>query len=150
MVSSSLEFSKRVKFSLNKEELEELIIKLDQSSKMLTRFRSRAAEIHQGYIQSSSRTIAKLASVLSRVQTHVNCLYSAVSRRWMSGCHPEHNVRLYLDSHSAPLQKKRSSVAFRLALLDMQSNAMHDAWQDAHVEVMEDDLSGACDTSRSV
>ena len=88
---------------------------------------------------NSSRTTAKLAGFLQNVRKHANSLYSAISSGWAAGCHAEHRTRLYLENRSAPLQKERSNVTFKLDLAVMsQPPPSEIRWQQTQVNLFEE------------
>lgn len=114
--SGKYEFKKRIKFSLNKDELDRQIKELIEATNALTRLREISALLHENGIQSFSRNTAKFAVFLQRIQRHANSLYGAMEQRLASGCHYEHVTKLYLEGWSAVLQKKPLPIQFKIAV----------------------------------
>ena len=110
------EFKKCIKFSLKKDELDRRITEIIASTNSLKRLRETSASLHDTGIPSSSRTIAKFASFLQRIQRHAYSLYGAIAQRLASGCHHEHGTRFYLEGQSAILQKEPLAINFKLAI----------------------------------
>lgn len=129
----------KIKFSMKKEELEQKIAELDKSTIMLERLRLSGSLMHDENINSSSRTITKLAGFLHSIRKHANSLYSAISSGWAAGCHAEHRIRLYLENRSAPLQKERSIITFKLDLAVMsQTLPSKLRWQQTQIDLFEE------------
>ena len=133
------EFRKRIKFSLKKDELDRRITEIIESTNSLKRLRETSASLHDNGIQSSSRTIAKFAYFLQRIQGHANSLYVALAQKLASGCHHQHGTRFYLEGQSAILQKKPLPINFKLAIEAVEArigkgNLRHEVC----VEVLED------------
>lgn len=110
------EFKKRIKFSLNKDELDRRIKELIEATNTLTRLREISTLLNENGVQSSSRSTAKFAVFLQRIQRHANSLYGAMAQRLASGCHYEHRTNFYLEGRSAVLQKKPLPINFKLAV----------------------------------
>lgn len=136
------EFKKRIKFSLKKDELQKRISELIEATNNLRRLREISASLHDNSIQSSSRTIAKFAIFLQRIQRHANSLYRAIAPMLASGCHYEHGTKLYLEAQSAVLQKKPMRIHFNLAMdapeaRTMEGNLRH----EIRIDVLEDKMT---------
>ncbi|KAK2768771.1 hypothetical protein FQN54_000627 [Arachnomyces sp. PD_36] len=115
------ELTKKIKFSLQKDDLEKRIKDLNDTTATLRRIRETSASKTEVTLQSTSRTIAKFTSALSAVRNYAHRLYSAISAGYVVGCHPEHETRLFLQSRSALMEKKKlmgikkTTVAFTVA-----------------------------------
>ncbi len=132
-------FKKRVKLSLNKDELQRRIDELDQATNTLGRLRQTSASLYDSGIQSSSRTIIKFENYLQRIQQHANSLYGAIAQRLISECHDEHGTKFYLEGRCAVLQKKALPINFKLAIEvaeppTVEGNLRH----EIRIEVLED------------
>ena len=133
------EFKKRIKFSLKKDELERRISELIEATNTLRRLREISTQLHDTSIPSSSRSIAKFATFLQRIQSHANSLYGAIAQRLASGCHHEHGTKFYLNGQSAVLQTGALPIHFNLMIeapevRTVQGNLRHELC----VEVLED------------
>ena len=145
-----LEIGKRIKFSIKKDELDGLIKELDESGIMLSRLRTSRTAIYDQSTQTASRTSTKLCLFLNRIREHILSLHSALHQGWMSGCHPQHRVCLYLDGNSAPLRKMKIPIEFKLALPDPESSPTNLTLEETRVAIMDDDVSGAISSFRYV
>ena len=130
---------KKIKFALGKDELVHRIRDLEKSTEMLSRLRVASASINEASIQSTSRTVERFALFLQKARNHAISLYSAISTGWMTGCHPEHKVGLFLESRSAPLHRKRNPIKFHVAL-ESVSHPVNGRcyWEEAEVSLTED------------
>lgn len=108
------DFRNKIKFVLERDDLEQSVVTLDKSTQMLRRLRLSGQLINDGAMQPNSRVIARFAVFIQEVRDHANMLCSALSRGWAHGCHPEHTTKLYLDSRHALLQRKRLPIAFKI------------------------------------
>ncbi|CAI7565882.1 unnamed protein product [Penicillium manginii] len=79
MKNGKYELTKKIKFSLQKEDLEKRIKDLNDSTAMLRRIRETSALKTDVTLQSTSRTITKFTSALNTVQNYAHRLYSAIS-----------------------------------------------------------------------
>ncbi|KAJ5739887.1 hypothetical protein N7533_012671 [Penicillium manginii] len=104
--SDKFEFTKRIKFSIRKEDLQKQIAELNDCNEALSRLRIRSAEVKSFAAQPMSRTIAKFASVLNGVQNYAQRLYSAISSGCTDECHLEHETRLFLQTRSSEMNTK--------------------------------------------
>ena len=112
------EFTKKIKFSLKKDELESRIAELNEATTILRRVRDTSVSRTELTVESTSRTVAKFTAALNVVRDHAHRLYSAISCAYTS-CHPKHETRLYLESRSALMKKnkslKKEPVVFTMA-----------------------------------
>lgn len=149
-----LDLRRRIKFSIQKDELDQRISELDNSTKMLSRLRLSGALMHEENVQSSSRTITKLAAFLHKIQGHAASLHSAISSSWALGCHPEHRTNLYLENRSATLTREKPQVTFKLDVgFIRQSTDSSILWHKAQIDLLEiqgpQDISNRCVTTIS-
>lgn len=136
------EFKKRIKFSLGKEELQKRISEFIEATNTLRRLREISASLHDNSVQSSSRTVAKFAVFLQRIQRHANSLYGAIAPRLASGCHYEHGTKLYLEGHSAVLQKKSLPIHFKLAMEAPEARTVDgNLRHEICIDVLEDNMT---------
>lgn len=121
MKNGKYELTKKIKFSLQKDDLEKRIRDLNDSTVMLRRIRESSTLKTEVTLQSTSRTITKFTSALSTVQNYAHRLYSAISAGYVMDCHPEHETRLFLQSRSALIENKtraslmKTTVSFTMA-----------------------------------
>ncbi|EAW21203.1 uncharacterized protein NFIA_063640 [Aspergillus fischeri NRRL 181] len=114
------ELTKKIKFSLQRDDLEKRIRDLNDATATLRRIRETCVSKTEVTLQSTSRMIAKFTSALNAVRNYADRLYSAISAGYNVGCHPEHETRLFLQSRSALMEKrhtgaKKTTVAFTVA-----------------------------------
>ena len=146
-LSGKFVLGKRIKFNIKKDELDRLIKELNESGAMLTRLRASSKNIHDEITQTKSKRSIRFSLFLSQIRKHTLSLHMALSQGWKSGCHPQHNICLYLDGRTAPLRKAKSPIEFMLALPNPASIKTHQELQEIQVEVMEEEIAG---TSRYV
>jgi hypothetical protein len=141
--NGKFEFRKRIRFSLKKEDLDRRIKELDNSTERLRRVRDTSVLRQEVTFQSTSRTTAKFTTALHSVRGHATCLYSAISLGYVAGCHPEHEIRLYLEGRSGQMQNIRSrsfkkpKVTFTLAF----TPAPEPSTCKAEIKVLENETS---------
>ncbi|KAJ5908063.1 hypothetical protein N7495_000745 [Penicillium taxi] len=118
--NGQFEFTKRIKFSVRKEDLQRQIYELDESTKTLSRLRDHSIARQNVTTQPRSRAITRFTAALNIVQNYAQCLYSAVSYGCIAGCHPEHEARLFLQTRwpemdqKYPKSLKMTAVSFTL------------------------------------
>ena len=133
------EFKKSIKFGLKKDDLNRRITEIIASTNSLKRLRETSASLHDAGIPSSSRTIAKFASFLQRIQRHASSLHVAIARKLASGCHHEHGTRFYLEGQSAILQKIPLAINFKLAIEATEARIVaRNLRHEVCIEVLED------------
>jgi hypothetical protein len=91
-------FFKRLRFSMRKDDLEEIIKELDRTSQILSRLRETSQEANQAIMQLPSVKTTKLISIFQQIQKRAYSLYGAIIKSWGKSCHDRHNARLYLDN----------------------------------------------------
>lgn len=101
--------------------------------------RETTALLHDNGIQSSSRSIARFANFLHRIQRHANSLYGAIAQRLACRCHYEHGTKFYLEGHSGVLQKKSLPINFKLAIEALEARTVEgNLRHEICIEVLED------------
>ncbi|KAE8309477.1 hypothetical protein BDV41DRAFT_547692 [Aspergillus transmontanensis] len=141
------EFTKRIKFSVGKEDLQRQIHDLDESTKTLSRLRDQSIARQNVKVQPISRTIAKFTAALNVVQSYAHRLYSAISCGCIAGCHPEHEARLFLQTRSSAMNKshskslKKPAVSFIITFYPRPMASCPPFLRNKHeVKVLEEDL----------
>lgn len=145
-VNGRYKFTRKLKFTLKKDELENQIYELNKSTKILTRLQGSSAMRQEVTVQSNSRTISKFASTLSAVRDYAYKLYSSIALKYTDNCHVEHEVRLYLSMRSSALEKTKSlkrspidfTVAFTPAIVSSERSTL---LYKTSIAVLEDDHS---------
>ena len=130
---SGNEFWRRVKFSMNKDDLESSINEIDKLSSLLERLREKSQQYHQFTIQSSSSSTRAVVSMLRKVQIRALRLHKALAQSWAQSCHDPHGARLYLDARvdkfeackkfSAPY--KQNNIEFSITLQNCTNQSYH-------------------------
>ncbi len=141
------EFQNRIKFSLKKDELERRIKELIEATNSLRRIREQSASLHDDGRQSHSRTIAKFAIFLQRIQRQANSLYGAIAQSLPPECHYEHGAKFYLEGQSGILQKKPLPINFRLDIEAPEARTVEGGQRhEISIGVLEDHMA-ECDVS---
>ncbi|KAL8801036.1 MAG: hypothetical protein Q9182_004728 [Xanthomendoza sp. 2 TL-2023] len=134
------ETSQKFKFALKKDELDQKISELNDSTLMLSRLRVAGSLIQEDTPQAThSRSIEKLSNFLGKIQKHTQSLYFAIADGCSSSCHPLHRFKLYLEDRSAPLLKRKPAIHFRIESLPSPNDTELQAWHCAHVEALEEE-----------
>ncbi|GES64972.1 hypothetical protein ATEIFO6365_0009046700 [Aspergillus terreus] len=131
------ELTKKIKFSLQKDDLEKRIRDLNDATATLRRIRETSVTKTEVTLQSTSRMIAKFASALNAVRSYADRLYSAISAGYNVDCHPEHETRLFLQSRSA-LMEKKTTVAFTIAFSPSNTGQIPMACYKTDIKVLEE------------
>ncbi|PIG89847.1 hypothetical protein AARAC_005881 [Aspergillus arachidicola] len=141
------EFTKRIKFSVGKEDLQRQIHELDESTKTLSRLRNQSIARRNVTVQPMSRTIAKFTATLSVVQSYAYRLYSAVACGCIARCHPEHEARLFLQTRSSAMNKhhpkslKKPAISFMMTFCPHPMPSCPPLLNNKYeVKVLEEDL----------
>ncbi|KAL6718530.1 hypothetical protein ACLMJK_004622 [Lecanora helva] len=132
----------KIKFALNKDEVDRLISELDASTVKMSRFRGLGERLQDEGTPSSSRTVATFATFLRKVQTYSNHLYSAISAGCSINCHPSHTTNIYLEDRSAPLLRKKalkSPVTFNIELVSDTETPKEPTQRHANIQVVVED-----------
>ncbi|KAI9729213.1 MAG: hypothetical protein M1834_007005 [Cirrosporium novae-zelandiae] len=140
-------FVNAIKFACKRKNFSKRMRKLESARARLQRLSVCGKALMEQPILSSSKTVVKLTSAFTRVQSHASRLYSAISRGWIASCHSAHGSSLYLESREALLQRqsklkrlKRPTLAFKMLLSSITNLATKDTlWQETNVEVLEND-----------
>jgi hypothetical protein len=151
MKNGKYELTKKIKFSLQKEDLEKRIKDLNDSTAMLRRIRETSALKTDVTLQSTSRTITKFTSALNTVQNYAHRLYSAISDGYVIDCHPEHETRLFLQSRSALMEKKKkrpslknATVSFTMAFSPNNIPQGSESFYKTEIKVLEEEENINC------
>ncbi|PKY00855.1 hypothetical protein P168DRAFT_299736 [Aspergillus campestris IBT 28561] len=143
----SHEITKKIKFSLEKQDLENRINDLKDATQTLCRVRDSSVLRTEVTVQSTSRTVAKFTSTMNAVREYAHCLYSAISLGYGVGCHQEHKARLFLESRARLMEKKtqrslkRSPVDFNVALEPSDNPVL---CYKTDIKVMEEEVAYSC------
>ncbi|KAL4733248.1 hypothetical protein BDV11DRAFT_214090 [Aspergillus similis] len=127
--NGDFEFRKKIKFSLQKEEIDAQITDLEASAKVLSRINKQSTRREVVAVQSSSRKITKFASTLASVRNSAHRLYTAISRGYIHACHDEHETF------------RKPPVSFEVAFCKSKDTAWtHNAWSyKTEIQVIERD-----------
>jgi hypothetical protein len=142
--SGRYEFTKKIKFSLQKDDLEMKIKQLDEATQTLRRIRETGVS-REVTLQLSSTNISNLNSSLSAIRNSALRLYSAISSSYIVDCHPEHEAMLFLQSLPRLMEKqkqvmlKRATLKFTIAFPPSDLTVGHPACYKTHISVLEDD-----------
>ncbi|KAL2782475.1 hypothetical protein BJX66DRAFT_192514 [Aspergillus keveii] len=115
------EFRKKIKFALQKEDVDTQITELEATTKILSRINKQSTRKEAVAVQSSSRTITNLASTLASIRKSAERLYFAISQGYLHTCHDRHEVQLFLQTRSSLIQevkprtRKNVPVGFAVA-----------------------------------
>ncbi|KAL8917296.1 MAG: hypothetical protein Q9172_005922 [Xanthocarpia lactea] len=108
-------FVNRIKFSVKKDELDELIADLKQSRRSLEEI-ARARVDKDVALPNHSPNAIRLAGFFDQVQHHAIGLYSGIHAAWGDKCHSNHAARLLLNSWSEAISTRRKPrIAFGVA-----------------------------------
>ena len=108
-------FVNRIKFSVKKDELDELIADLKQSRRSLEEI-ARARLDKEVALPNHSPNAIRLAGFLDQIQHHAIGLYSGIHAAWGDKCHSNHAARLLLNSWSEAIYTRRKPrIAFGVA-----------------------------------
>ncbi|KAL4925913.1 uncharacterized protein BDV17DRAFT_165990 [Aspergillus undulatus] len=145
--NGDFDFHKKIKFSLQKEDIDAQIASLEASAKILGRINKQSTRREAVTVQSTSRTITKFTSALASVRGSAHRLYSAISQGYLHTCHDQHEVQLFLQTRSALLEGKKPRmlrkppVVFEVALCAGKDTLWNqDAWSyKTEIQVIEED-----------
>jgi hypothetical protein len=101
------EITKKVKFSLDKEDLDNRIKELNDATENLRRVREYSALRADVTLQTTSRAAARYTTTIKAVRDYANRLYRAISGGYVNVCHDEHETFLFLRSRSEALEKRQ-------------------------------------------
>ncbi|KAL4882097.1 hypothetical protein BJY04DRAFT_188016 [Aspergillus karnatakaensis] len=101
---------KKIKFPLNRHDLNQRIWELDQATTTLRRISKTVSE-EQPHVtlQPSSHEAAAFASAINKVRRHARHLYLAISTAYSTRCHAQHEARLILRNRSDLIRRYKSS-----------------------------------------
>ncbi|KAI4137712.1 MAG: hypothetical protein L6R39_007140, partial [Caloplaca ligustica] len=134
-------FTSRIKFSVKKDELDELIAALKDSRRSLEDI-ARARVNKDVALSTSSPRAVRLARLFDQIQSHASGLYSGICAAWDDKCHSDHAARFLLNSWSEAISTKRKPrIAFEMAFVSSSQPAGMESCKEVRVEILyEDDV----------
>ena len=134
-------FLRRMRFSLDEHEIEQLSKEIDRASKRLRRLSKSAVIVLE--LRSASIKSLKFTSFLQSVQIQADRLYSAVGGSLSSCCHVEHDTKLLLSDRLEQFKNRERPIYFSLAIMSPSEGASRILLSHGvQVNVLEDDASG--------
>ncbi len=141
--SGKTTFFRRIKLSLDKREIEELIWDIDGASKSLRRLSKSAALIHDNKMHSVSTKVSKFARFLHSIQTQADRLYLAIADSLSSCCHDEHETKLLLNDRLEQFKTRQRPISFSLAIMSpSEAGSGSLLSHNLQIDVLEDEASG--------
>lgn len=132
------QYKKRIRFSLKKDELEQQIRKLIETTNTMRKLRDLTATLNDSSSHSLSRTIAKFATFLQGIRGHAKLLYEAIAQRLACGSHHEHGTKFHLGGQAAVLRTNLKPLSFKLAIEAQEAGTREGSVQyEVGVEVLE-------------
>ena len=130
----------RIKFSVKKDELDELIAALKESRQSLEDI-ARAHVTKDVPLPTSSPKATGLARFYDRIQGHANNLYSAICTAWADNCHVIHTTRFLLNSwpEAISTRRKKPRIAFRVAFAYGSQPGEMESCEEVGVEILDED-----------
>lgn len=137
-------FVNRIKFSVKKDELDELIAALKDSRRSLEDIARARVNKDVALLTSSPRAV-HLARFFDRIQGHAISLYSGICAAWADECHPNHAARFLLNSWSEAISTRRKPhIAFEVAFASYSQPGGMEPCKEVGVEILnEDDIEEA-------
>ena len=134
-------FLRRIKFSLDSREIEELIGNIDSASKRLRRLSKCAATVHD--MRSASTKISKYTRFLHSIQMQADRLYAAVADNLSSCCHDEHDTKLLLNDRLEQFKTREKPTSFSLAIMSpSEAGSGSLLSHSVQIDVLEDETFG--------
>ncbi|KAL2819272.1 hypothetical protein BDW59DRAFT_165135 [Aspergillus cavernicola] len=144
--------TKRVMYLIKEEDVKALTAELASLNTSMDTLVRNATILHKQQNTMESRVIPDerkalaLAFVLNQIRGYTDRLFQAFHSALVPGCHPSHDVALFLDTPSFPVSRqlglKPGLFRFRLMLnvytLDVMTTSV---WHEAHVTVSDEDDS---------
>ncbi|KAJ0416338.1 hypothetical protein BJY00DRAFT_304224 [Aspergillus carlsbadensis] len=116
------ELAKKIKFSLDRDDLERRIKELEDATERLRRVRDYSTLQADVPLETTSRATTRYTSKLRTVRDYAQRLHNAISGGYAAGCHHEHETYLFLESRSESMESKKQKalkeppIGFSLAL----------------------------------
>lgn len=139
------EFTRRIKFSIAKDDIERQIKELDKTTINLERIRRYGKSLIEVTFPPTSRTVSKITSSFDTVAEHARRLYSAIALGYTGNCHSEHEAQLFLQHRAELLKKPRALKGIPLAFTVAFGPAMPGSCFKAEVKVMEEGVTSCMD-----
>lgn len=108
-------FLRRIKLSLDKHEIEELVGDIDSASKRLRRLSKGATVVHD--MRSASTKVSRFTKFLQSIRTQADRLYWVVADSLSSCCHDEHDTKLILNDRLEQFITTQKPISFSLAII---------------------------------
>ena len=133
-------FVNRIKFSVKKDELDELIVALKESRQSLEDI-ARARATKDVPLPTSSPKATGLARFFDQIQGHANNLYSAICTAWADDCHVNHTTRFLLHSwpEAISTRRKKPHIAFKVAFAYGSQPGEMESCKEVGVEILDED-----------
>ena len=132
-------FGKRIKFSVKKDELDELIAALKDSRRSLEDI-ARARVTKDVALPTSSPGAVRLARFFNRIQGHAIDLYSSIHAAWADECHSNHTTRFLLNSWSKAIStKQKPRIVFEVAFVSSSRPGGVESCKEVGVELLNDE-----------
>ena len=133
-------FVNRIKFSVKKDELDELIAALKESRQSLEDI-ARARVTKDVPLPTSSPKATGLARFFDQIQGHANNLYSAICTAWADDCHVHHATRFLLNSwpEAISTRRKKPRIAFKVAFAHGSQPGETESCKEVGVEILDED-----------
>lgn len=133
-------FVNRIRFSVKKDELDELIAALKESRQSLEDI-ARARVTKDVPLPTSSHKATGLARFFDQIQGHASDLYSAISTAWADNCHVDHTTRFLLKSwpEAISTRRKKPRIAFKVAFAYGSQPGELEACKEIGVEILDED-----------
>ena len=132
-------FVNRIKFSVKKDELDELIATLKESRRSLEDI-TRAHVNKDVTPLTSSPGSVRLAKFFDQIQGHAIGLYFGIRAAWANQCHSNHVARLFLNSWSEVFSTKRKPrIAFEVAFAFSSQPSGIESCKGVGIEILEEE-----------
>ncbi|KAJ5602039.1 hypothetical protein N7510_011573 [Penicillium lagena] len=142
--NGSYEFTRKIKFALDRGELERRIKDLNDATMMLSRIRDYSLSRTRATIPSRSSAVTRTTTSFKSIREHACRLYSAISATYRGSCHPQHGAHLFLQSRADLLdgkhrRLKKTPVAFTISFDPVGRADIHCSSSITEVMVLEED-----------
>lgn len=138
-----------MRYLINEQDIIELIKELEALNSDMDRLLENASilaqhkDIQESRIISDERHATALASLLNQIRNYADRLFNALLLAWVPGCHPSHDVALFLDTPTIPksgYSGSKSSFEFRMMICGKPVDVTRPPlWHEANVTVFEED-----------
>ena len=107
-------FCQRIKLSLNKHQIDQLVGDIKSGSKSLTRLSRCVTSVHD--MRSASTKVSKFTKFLQSIRTQAERLYWVVADSLSSCCHDEHDTKLLLNDQLEQFTTTQKPISFSLTI----------------------------------